>query len=82
MRAGESVCPRPSSRPPLGCTYVARTTVAPLAVRAVGDLLALHAEAGIELRFVPDLSPFWAAVVTSGLPFSGIRLRDRVVLPG
>lgn len=61
--------------------FVARTTVEPLRVGPVGDLLALHAEAGIELRFVPDLTPFWSAVVASGLPFSGIRLRDRVRPP-
>lgn len=60
---------------------IARTTVEPLGVRPVGDLLALHAEAGIELRFVPDLTPFWSTVIASGLPFSGIRLRDRVRLP-
>jgi hypothetical protein len=61
--------------------YVARTAIEPLSVRAVGDLLALHAQAGIELRFVPDLNPFWSAVVASGLPFSGVRLRDRVRPP-
>jgi hypothetical protein len=55
--------------------WIAREEVVPLAVRPVGDLLALHAEAGIELRFVPDLLLFWDAVLTSGLPFSGIRLR-------
>jgi hypothetical protein len=58
--------------------YVARSAVEPLSVRPVGDLLELHAAAGIELRFVPSLAPFWAAVVASGLPFSGIRLRDRI----
>lgn len=56
--------------------WVARTTVEPLAVRPVGDLLERHAEAEIELRFVTDLAPFWSAVVGSGLPFSGIRLRN------
>ncbi|HMK12517.1 MAG TPA: hypothetical protein VK461_13085 [Acidimicrobiales bacterium] len=55
--------------------WIARDVVEPLAVRPVGDLLDLHATAGIELRFVPDLTPFWEAVVSSGLPFSGVRLR-------
>ena len=48
----------------------------PLAVRPVGDLLALHVDAGIELRFVPDLWVFWRFVLDSGLPFSGVRLRN------
>jgi len=55
--------------------WVAREPVEPLDVRRVGDLLALHAAAAIELRFVPDLLVFWEAVLASGLPFSGIRLR-------
>ena len=56
--------------------WIAHTPMEPLAVRPVGDLLERHAEAGIELRFVEDLHPFWGAVVASGLPFSGIRLRN------
>jgi hypothetical protein len=51
--------------------------VVPIGVRPVGDLLDLHVRAGIELRFVPDLSRFWDVVVASGLPFSGIRLRNQ-----
>jgi hypothetical protein len=42
----------------------------------VGDLLALHDEAGIELRVLPNLWAFWEAVVASTLGFSGIRLRN------
>ena len=41
----------------------------------VGDLLALHAEAGIELRLAQSLWPWWHAVITSTIGFSGIRLR-------
>jgi len=55
--------------------WVASVPVEPIAVRAVGDLLELHERAGIELRFVPDLHVFWDAVLASGLPFSGVRLR-------
>ena len=58
--------------------FVARVPVEPITVRPVGDLLALHADAGIELRLVPDLTLFWVAVVTSGLPFSGVRLPEHV----
>jgi hypothetical protein len=47
-----------------------------LSVEPVGVLLDRHARAGIELRFVPDLWPFWDEVVASGLPFSGVRLRN------
>ena len=55
--------------------WTARNPVEPLSVRPVGDLLDLHAQAGVELRFVPRLAPFWSEVVASGLPFSGVRLR-------
>jgi hypothetical protein len=39
-------------------------------------LLALHAEAGIQLRILPDLAGFWTAVHTSTLGFRGIRLHN------
>jgi len=42
----------------------------------LGDLLAQHAEAGIELRVVPQLRPLWERVIASTLEFSGIRLRN------
>ena len=54
--------------------WIATSAVEPIAVRPVGDLLDRHADAGIELRFVESLAPFWSAVTASGLPFSGIRL--------
>jgi hypothetical protein len=41
----------------------------------VGDLFALHEAAGIQLRVLPNLWPFWDAVIGSTLGFSGIRLR-------
>jgi hypothetical protein len=46
----------------------------------VGDPLALPEEAGVHLRVLPDLWPFWDAVVGSTLRSSGIRLRN--ALPG
>jgi hypothetical protein len=55
--------------------WIASEPVVPIGVRPVGDLLDLHVRAGIELRFVPDLSRFWDVVVASGLSFSGVRLR-------
>jgi hypothetical protein len=42
----------------------------------VGDLFALHAEAGIQLRVLPNLWELVDAVGASTLEFSGIRLRN------
>lgn len=42
----------------------------------VGDLFELHKEAGIQLRVLPSLWPFWDEVIESTLEFSGIRLRN------
>jgi hypothetical protein len=55
--------------------------VSPAAVEALerielGDLLARHADAGIELRVVPTILPLWDRVVASTLEFSGMRLRN------
>jgi uncharacterized protein DUF6886 len=56
---------------------VATEPVAPLGPpEPVGDLFALHDEAGIQLRVLSDLWGFWDAVVASTLGFSGIRLRN------
>lgn len=66
--------------PPL--PHASHAQVATVAVRPlgppepVGDLLALHAEEGIQLRVLPELSAFFAAVVTTSLGWSGIRLRN------
>jgi hypothetical protein len=56
--------------------WVSRVAVAPLETVELGDLLARHAEAGIELRIVPALRPLWERVAASTLEFSGIRLRN------
>jgi hypothetical protein len=57
--------------------WVATEPVRPLGpAEPVGDLLARHDAAGIELRLVADLRPWWAAVITSTVQFSGIRLRN------
>ena len=47
-----------------------------------GDLLALHERAGIQLRVLDNLWPFWDEVVTSTLGHSGIRLRNARPRPG
>ncbi|MEI9992717.1 MAG: DUF6886 family protein [Rhizomicrobium sp.] len=53
--------------------YAAEEAVTPLSVEPVGDLLALHAAAGIELRIVPNLWPVIDAIAASGLEYSIIR---------
>lgn len=56
---------------------VAVEPVVPLGpAERVGDLFALHEEAGIALRVLPNLWPFWDEVTTSSLGWSGIRLRN------
>jgi hypothetical protein len=56
--------------------WVSREPVEPLERVELGDLLARHAEAAIELRIVPALQPLWDRVVASTLEFSGIRLHN------
>lgn len=56
--------------------WISESTVEPLDVRPAGDLLARHAAAGVELRFVPDLWPLRNLVVDSGLPFSIVRMHN------
>jgi uncharacterized protein DUF6886 len=56
--------------------FISRVTVVPLELVELGDLLARHAEAGIELRLAPALYPLWERVTRTTLDFSGIRLRN------
>ena len=62
--------------------HVSERPVRPLGPpEPVGDLLALHAQAGIQLRVLPNLWPFWDAVIASTLGFSGIRLGNATPRP-
>ena len=62
---------------PTAHAHVAAEPVEPLGpAEPVGDLFALHAAAGIRLRMLPSLWPFWREVVGSTLGFSGIRLHN------
>jgi hypothetical protein len=65
---------------PLGeAALVSTEPVTPLGPpEPVGDLLARHAEAGIQLRVLPNLWEFWDQVIVSTLDFSGIRLHNAV----
>ena len=60
-----------------GHALVAEVPVKPLGpAEPVSDLLDLHEEAGIQLRVLDNLWPFWNEVTASTMKFSGIRLRN------
>jgi len=62
--------------------HVATVPVEPLGpAERVGDLFACHEAAGIGLRVLPNLWPFWGAVTESTLGWSGIRLRNAAPAP-
>lgn len=66
---------QPIGEPP--SAVVARVPVRPLGPpEPVSDLLELHEQAGIQLRVLANLWPFWNEVTASTLEFSGIRLRN------
>lgn len=56
--------------------YVSGDVVHPLAVDPLDDVLALFAEAEVELRFTPRLGPLMDEMLASGLPFGFVRIRD------
>jgi hypothetical protein len=56
--------------------YIAGSVVHPVAVDLLDDLLSLHAQAEVELRFTPRLGPLMDRMLASGLPFSFVRIRD------
>jgi uncharacterized protein DUF6886 len=59
--------------------FVSSVTVDALERVELGDLLELHADAGIRLRTEPELLALWDRVITTTLDYSGIRLRNAVV---
>ena len=67
--------------PEVGGYWLSQATVEPLAVEPLGDLVARHEQAKIELRLVPNLWPLWNEVVASTLQFSGMRLHNATPAP-
>lgn len=62
---------------PVPYAMVATEPVDPLGPpEPVGNLFELHERAGIGLRVLASLWPFWDAVIVSTLGFSGIRLNN------
>lgn len=51
-------------------------TVQPLVVEPIGNLLALHAAADIELRICPSLWPIYDLAVSDEWEFSIVRMRN------
>ncbi len=63
--------------------FVATRPVEPLGPPgAVGDLVALHEQHGIELLVLPELEPHFTQVRERGLEFSGIRMGNAGIGPG
>jgi Family of unknown function (DUF6886) len=62
----------------VGGYWLSRENVVPEDILELGDLVARHAAAGIELRVVDNLWTMWDRVVASSLEFSGIRLHNAV----
>jgi hypothetical protein len=58
--------------------HIACTAVDALERVELSDLLARHADAGVELRIAPALYPLWDKVIETTLDYSGIRLRNAV----
>jgi hypothetical protein len=59
--------------------WVSQVAVDPIELVELGDLVARHEAAEIELRTASTLYPLWDDVVASTLGFSGIRLRNATV---
>jgi hypothetical protein len=68
--------------PEVGGYWLSTELVVPVETVELGDLVALHDRAHIELRVVSSLWPVWDRVVASTLEYSGIRLRNALPRAG
>jgi hypothetical protein len=60
--------------------WISSVGVGPIDRVELSDLLALHADAEIELRIAPKLLDLWERVIASTLDFRGIRLRNATLV--
>ena len=60
----------------VGGYWTSAVDVEPTELVELDDLLATHERAGIELRVVASIWPWWRSVVDSTLEFSGSRLAN------
>lgn len=56
--------------------HIASKVVQPVRVEAIDDLLRVHAEHSVELRFTPRLGHLVDRMIGSTLPYSLVRIRD------
>lgn len=56
--------------------YIAHSTVAPVDVQPMGDLVERLMESEVELRLAPSLTPLRDYLVSTSLHFSMIRMRN------
>ncbi len=56
--------------------WISDRAVAPISVAPVGDLLAAHVDAGIELRIVPSLWPLYDIARGGEFDFSLVRMHN------
>jgi len=60
----------------VGGYWVADEQVDAIEQVVIDELVARHADAGIELRITPSIWPFWRRVAKSTVEYSGSRLRN------
>jgi hypothetical protein len=65
----------------VGGYWVADKPVEAIERVVIDDLVARHADAGIELRITPSIWPFWRRVANSTVEFSGSRLHNSAPEP-
>jgi hypothetical protein len=75
---GEAFSPWPDA----SGQWFAEVAVVPVAMVPLPDLVALHADAAIELRIVPSLWPLHDLAISDAWDFSIVRMRNAAPRPG